>query len=80
MISSGFFTPPGLHVVGSILTSVRKLETILYACINNPVHVCNVWAGDEEKHYSLDLVPQDEARFCAFAARFSSDGSEIAAS
>ena len=51
------------------------LPPCLYA-----VHVCNVCASEEEKHFSLDLMPHEENRFCAFAVRFSNDGKEVVAS
>ena len=57
-----------------------QLFIILSRVHPHSVHVCNVGAREEDKHYSLDLLPQDESRFCAFAVRFSNDGNEIVAS
>ncbi len=52
----------------------------IYSTWSPSIHICNVWSGEEDKHYSLNLRPNNEERFCAFAARFSGDGDEIIAS
>ena len=51
----------------------------MYLSCTCTVNLCSVY-GEEEPYTPLDLKPDHDRRFCAFAIDFSNDNKEIIAS